>query len=424
MIIIKDARIIDPYSGLDDIQDLVIKDERIVKIGKMEKSSSCDTVIHAEGMILSPGLIDIHVHFRDPGFTYKEDIFSGAKAAARGGYTTVVCMANTKPCIDNVKTLRYVLKKGRETDINLFTVACVTKGMRGKELVDMEELVRFGAVGFSDDGMPIRDEIIAFQAMKEAARLGVPISLHEENPNFIGNNGINEGIVSKNLGIKGATSLAEEILVARDCMLALNAKAVVNMQHISTQNAVKLIRLSQGMGAYVVAEATPHHFSLTEEEVLRYHSNAKMNPPLRSAEDRYEIIQGLRDDTIAIIATDHAPHSEEEKDSPFLEAPSGIVGLETALSLGITNLVRKGHLTMLQLLQKMSLNPARFYNLEGGRIREGAVADIVLFRENECYEAGNFASKSSNSPFIGQKLFGKIKYTICRGKIIYQDNEM
>lgn len=421
MILIKDGRLIDPKRGIDDVLDILIEGKKIKKIGKYQRSDDYERIIEAKGMIVSAGLVDVHVHFRDPGFTYKEDIASGARAAAKGGYTTVVCMANTKPAVDNEDTIRYILEEGEKTGIHVLTCAAVTKGLKGKELTDMEALKACGAAGFTDDGIPMMDEKLVKQAMEEARRLDVPISFHEEDPAFIENNGINQGEVSKTLGIGGSPALAEDVLVARDCMLALHTGAKVNIQHISSQNSVKMVRLAKEMGAHVTAEVTPHHFSLNEDAVLKYGTLAKMNPPLRTRMDRYEIIEGIKDGTIDIIATDHAPHSKEEKDRPLTEAPSGIIGLETALALGITKLVRKGHVTIMQLMELMSLNPAKLYGLDRGYIDEGADADLVIFSEGERWKVESFASKSSNSPFLGEELYGKVKYTICAGKIVYED---
>ena len=421
MILIKDGRLIDPKRGIDDVLDILIEGKKIKKIGKYQRSDDYERIIEAKGMIVSAGLVDVHVHFRDPGFTYKEDIASGARAAAKGGYTTVVCMANTKPAVDNEDTIRYILEEGEKTGIHVLTCAAVTKGLKGKELTDMEALKACGAAGFTDDGIPMMDEKLVKQAMEEARRLDVPISFHEEDPAFIENNGINQGEVSKTLGIGGSPALEEDVLVARDCMLALHTGAKVNIQHISSQNSVKMVRLAKEMGAHVTAEVTPHHFSLNEDAVLKYGTLAKMNPPLRTRMDRYEIIEGIKDGTIDIIATDHAPHSKEEKDRPLTEAPSGIIGLETALALGITKLVRKGHVTIMQLMALMSLNPAKLYGLDRGYIDEGADADLVIFSEGERWKVESFASKSSNSPFLGEELYGKVKYTICAGKIVYED---
>lgn len=287
----------------------------------------------------------------------------------------------------------------------------------------MKALKEAGAVGFTDDGIPLRDGIFVKQAMEEAARLGLPISLHEEDPGFIRENGINHGPVSSQLGIYGSPSLAEDTMVARDCMIALETGATVEIQHISSGNSVAMVRLAKALGANVWAEVTPHHFTLTEEAVLEHGSLAKMNPPLRTAGDREQLIKGLKDGTIDLIATDHAPHSTEEKAKPLTEAPSGIIGLETALALGITELVKPGHLTMMQLMEKMSRNPAKLYQLEGGRLQEGGPADLVIFDAAKRWKVTEFASKAVNSPFLGAVLEGKVAYTISRGKVVYQDRE-
>lgn len=419
MIFIQNGRVLDPKSKTDIVMDLVIDDGKIIAMESGSKPSQEDLVIDATGLAVAPGLIDVHVHFRDPGLTYKEDIQTGALAAAKGGFTTVVCMANTRPPVDNPKTLEYVLCEGRKTGINVLSAAAITVGMKGSELVNMEELKKLGAVGFTDDGMPILDSSLAKRAMEEAARLNVPLSFHEEDPAFIENNGINQGAVSRQLDIGGSPALAEDIMVARDCMLALHTGAVIEIQHISSGNSVRMVRLAKQMGAKIMAEVTPHHFSLDESALLKHGTLAKMNPPLRTELDREEILHGLQDNTIDIIATDHAPHSSEEKSRPFTEAPSGIIGLETSLALGITNLVHPGHLSLLQLIEKMSLNPARLYSLDKGYLAPGADADIVIFDPNELWTVTDFISKSSNSPFIGERLFGKVKYTICSGKMVY-----
>lgn len=421
MILIKDGRVIDPKRGMDEVLDILIEGDKIKSVGKYQRNEDCDRVIDAKGMIVAPGLMDVHVHFRDPGFTYKEDIASGARAAAKGGYTTVVCMANTKPAADNPETVKYILEEGKKTGIHVLTCAAVSKGLKGEELTDMEELKACGAAGFTDDGIPLMDEKMVKKAMEEAKRLDVPLSFHEEDPAFIINNGINRGAVSEQLGIGGSPALAEDVLVARDCMLALHTGAKVNIQHISSGNSVKMVRLAKELGADVAAEVTPHHFSMTEEAVLKHGTLAKMNPPLRTAADLKEILEGIKDGTIDMIATDHAPHSKEEKERPITKAPSGIIGLETALALGVTNLVRKGHVTMMQLMEKMSLNPARLYGLPGVSVEEGADADLVIFDENEKWKVEGFVSKASNSPFLGEELYGKVKYTICGGRVVYEE---
>lgn len=424
--LIKNGRVIDPAGGFDGPADLEIRDGRIVRIhrhsegGKAALSEETEEIIDAGGMIVAPGLVDVHVHFRDPGFTYKEDIETGAAAAMAGGFTTVVCMANTKPAIDSVETLEYVLNKGRKTGIHVLAAAAVSRELKGRELTDMEALKAHGAAGFTDDGIPLMDERLLKSAMEEAKRLGLPISLHEENPAFIINNGINRGAVSEALGIGGSPALAEDSLVARDCMIALHTGAAVNVQHISSANSVKLVAAAKAMGADVWAEVTPHHFTLDETAVLEHGALAKMNPPLRTAKDREALIEGLKDGTIDMIATDHAPHSREEKEKPLTEAPSGIIGLETALPLAVTGLVKAGHLSYAELFTKMSLNPARLYHLEAGRIEEGAPADLVVFDENASYTAEHFRSKSANTPFAGQQLSGRVMYTICDGKVVFK----
>lgn len=423
-IIIAGGRVLEPRSGTDGNMDILIENGRIVKLAPHLDASAPDiSLIDARGLVVAPGLIDVHVHFRDPGLTYKEDIRSGADAAARGGFTTVVCMANTKPPADNVETLEYILAEGRRTPVNVLAAAAITKGMLGRELTDMDELKAHGAAGFTDDGLPIKDAGLVKRAMEAAVRLNVPLSFHEEDPAFIMDNGINHGQVSRQLGIGGSPALAEDIMVARDCMLALHTGAVVDIQHISSGNSVKMVKLAKELGAKVMAEVTPHHFSLDESAVLAHGTLAKMNPPLRTAKDREIILAGLTDGTIDIIATDHAPHSRAEKALPLTQAPSGIIGLETALALGITHLIRPGRLTLLQLIEKMSLNPARLYHLaeQKGFLAAGADADLVIFDDKEAWTVGGFASRSANSPFIGEELRGRVKYTICGGKVVYQD---
>lgn len=421
MILIKNGRLIDPASKRDEIVDIAIENGKIKEIGKID-GEKFEEIIDAKGYVVSPGLIDVHVHFRDPGFTYKEDILSGAKSAARGGFTTVVCMANTKPVVDNVETLKYINEKAKEACINVLQVGSVTKSFRGKELTNFEELLENGAVGFSDDGIAIMDTEMLYEAMKKAKELDVPISLHEEDSNFIETAGVNDSEIAKKLGLKGgAKTCAEDIMVARDCMIALETGAKVSIQHISSGVAVETVRFAKSLGAKVYAEAAPHHFTLTEEDVLKYGSLAKMNPPLRSEKDKQIIIEGLKDNTIEIIATDHAPHSNEEKNRAFAACPSGIIGLETSLALGVTSLVNKEHISLMSLLEKMTINPARLYNLNRGHIAEGEIADIVIFDENEKWTVTDFDSKSSNSPFIGCELLGKVKYTISEGKIVYTD---
>ena len=406
--------------------DIVIDGGKIKAMGHYPENGEYETVIDASGLTVGPGLIDVHVHFRDPGLTYKEDIGTGAAAAKKGGFTTVVTMANTKPPVDSEETVRYVLEEGKKTGIHVLPAACVSVGMKGQELTDMDALKAAGAVGFTDDGIPLMDQKLVCQAMLKAKELDVPLSFHEEDPAFISENGIHAGEAAKALGIQGSPALAEDALVARDCMLALHTGASVNIQHISSVNSVRMVKLAKELGADVTAEVTPHHFTLTESAVLEHGAMAKMNPPLRTEKDRLGIIEGIKDGSIDMIATDHAPHSAEEKAvEPVWKAPSGIIGLETALALAVTNLVKPGHLTMVQLMEKMSLNPAKLYRFDKGSVAEGADADLVIFDENERWTVteDDIASKSHNTPFIGAELYGRVKYTICGGRIVYEDKK-
>lgn len=423
MILIKNGRIVDPVRQFDDIADILIDGKTIVKVGKnleFDENDSNLRVIDASGLVAAPGLVDAHVHFRDPGFTYKEDIETGAKAAAKGGFTMVVCMANTKPAVDNLETLKYIQDKAAKTGIHILQASTITKGLQGKELVDMDAMANAGACGFTDDGIPILNEKILVQAMEKAGELDLPVSLHEEDPAFIIRPGVNQGTVSEKLGYGGASRTAEDVMVARDVILALHTGASVCIQHISSGNSVELVRTAKKLGADVHAEATPHHFTLTEDAVLEYGTLARMNPPLRTEKDRQEIIEGIKDGTIDMIVTDHAPHSMEEKAKPLADAPSGITGLETSLSLGIKSLVQPGHISLMKLMELMSKNPAEFYRMEPASIAEGAVADLVIFGENELWTVDKFASKASNSPFKGWELPGKVHFTICDGNIVYE----
>lgn len=408
--------------------DVLVDNGKIVEVSDeiMIKNNSVCNTLDATGCVVAPGLVDVHVHFRDPGFTHKEDIETGAKAALKGGFTSVVLMANTKPAVDNEETLTYVIEKGKKTDLKVYTCATVTKGMKGQELTDMDLLLEKGAAGFTDDGIPIMDEALMEQAMIKAAELNVPISLHEEDPSLITNNGVNRGKASEYFGIGGSPREAEISLIKRDLEIALKTDAILNIQHISTEEGVDLVREAKKKAAQngknnIHAEATPHHFSLTEDAVIKYGTLAKMNPPLREERDRRAIINGLKNGTIDIIATDHAPHSKEEKERPLTEAPSGIIGLETALPLGVTNLVDKDALTMDELIERMSVNPAKMYGLQAGTLSQGAPADIVIFDAKAEQTFESFASKSQNSPFTGQKLKGVVKYTIVNGEIVYQN---
>ena len=417
--LIKNGFLINPRTNTSEFADIRVENGIIREIGQL-KPLGQEEVLDISGLTIAPGLIDTHIHFRDPGFTYKEDLHTGSLAAAKGGFTSVICMANTNPVVDSVDTLTDILERAKAENIRIYQTCSITKGLQGKEMNDLDALAKAGACGFTDDGIPIMDASLCYKAMRKAAELDLPVSLHEEDPSFISENGINQGMASKFLGIGGSPALAEDVMVSRDCMLALHSRAHTVIQHISSGNSVALVRNAKALGANIHAEATPHHFSLTEEAVAVHGSLAKMNPPLRTEKDRLAIIEGLKDGTIDLIATDHAPHSAEEKaKEPMWTAPSGITGLETSLGLGITSLVKPGHLTLMQLLEKMTCNPAKIYKLPGGSVEVNAPADFVIFHPDEEWTVDHFVSKSSNSPFKGATLYGKIHYTICGGEIVY-----
>ncbi|MBP5414264.1 MAG: dihydroorotase [Lachnospiraceae bacterium] len=425
MILLKNGRIIDPDSKLDMTGDLLIDKDRIVDIAeKIDIDESNVQVIDCSGCVIGPGLVDIHVHFRDPGFTYKEDIESGARCAAAGGVTSVILMANTKPCVDSIETLEYIKEKAKDQPVHIYTCANITKGMQGKELLDFDEFLKNGAVGFTDDGIPLLDEKIVKQAMQEAAKYDTVLSFHEEDPEYIENNGVNHGKASEHFRIGGSDRKAEIKMVERDLKLALETGARINIQHISAKETLDLIREAKKNckgSQNIFAEATPHHIALTEEATIEYGTAAKMNPPLRTEADRQAIIEAIKDDTIDFIATDHAPHSAEEKNREITAAPSGILGLETSLPVIYDVLVRENQISWLKVFCKMSTNPARLYGINAGKLAKNAIADVVVFDEKNAKVYTETMSKSKNSPFLGKKFNGRIALTICSGKIVYSD---
>lgn len=418
--IIKNGLLIDPVKEVQYVADLRISGGKISEIGENLLAAADEEIFDAFGKCVAPGLIDGHVHFRDPGLTYKEDIHTGALSAAAGGFTTVICMANTKPVVDNVETLKYVLDKAKDEKINVLQAGAVSVGFQGKEMTDFEELLKNGATGLTDDGIPLKDENFVRAAMERAKALDVVLSFHEEDPALITNNGVNRGKASEFYGIGGSPEQAEISLVQRDCELAKEIGAKINVQHISSGKAVELVRQAKAAGAFVYSEATPHHFTLTEEACIKHGTLAKMNPPLRTEEDRLAIIEGLQDGSIDMIATDHAPHSAEEKAKSITEAPSGIIGLETSLALGITSLVKPGHLSLVELIKKMSLNPARIYGLDKGTLEIGRDADLVIFDTDKCWTPEKYYSKAVNTPFTGMELNGEVCATICGGDIVFK----
>lgn len=418
--LLKNGFLINPKTHTQELTDIRILNGKISQISAGLVPENSEEVLDLTGLTVAPGLVDTHIHFRDPGLTYKEDLHTGTLAAAKGGVTSVICMANTKPAVDSVETLTDILTRAKKEKINIYQTASVSQGLKGEIMNDFKALKEAGACGFTDDGIPLLDAEFCSQAMKKAAELNMPISLHEEDKSFIANNGINAGPVADSLGITGSPAIAEEVMVARDCMLALHTKAPVVIQHISSGNSVALVRLAKELGADIHAEATPHHFTLTEDAVIKYGTLAKMNPPLREEADRQAVIRGLVDGTIDMIATDHAPHTAEEKAKPITEAPSGITGLETSLALGITELVDRGYLTMKQLLRLMSTNPAAMYHLDAGYLAEDGPADVILIDTAAEFTPEKYASKATNTPFTGWNLKGEVRKTICGGRIVYE----
>ena len=420
MKLIKNGRVIDPKSQFDALADILIDGQKIVAIGQDLTREDAE-IIDATGKIVAPGLIDIHVHFREPGQTHKEDIHTGSLAAARGGFTTVVMMANTNPTVSTVETLTEVLSSASRENIHVKSVATITDKFDGQTLTDFEALLKAGAVGFSDDGIPFTDAGQVRKAMQKAVDFDTILALHEEDPQLTGVLGINDGAVAHQCGVTGAPTVSEYSMVARDAMLALDTKARVHFQHLSAGESVDVVRFAKAMGARITAEVTPQHFSITEDAILTHGTNAKLNPPLRRTSDIEKLIIGLQDGTIDVIATDHAPHTHAEKDQEITKAPSGMTGLETSLSLGLTHLVAPGHLSVMALLEKMTSNPAQVLGVDAGYLAENGPADLVIFDADVTREVtDDFASKASNSPFVGDQLQGVIAYTICDGEIVYQ----
>ncbi len=418
-LLIKNAHIIGAGEPIDG--DILVEDGKISAIGSFDKPSCCD-VIDATGLVAAPGLIDLHVHLRDPGLTHKEDIISGCKAAAAGGVTGVVAMPNTKPAVDNAETLEYILEKSKNASAKIYQVAAVTKGLSGEELVDFDALSDAGACAFSDDGEPVKTAQFVLDALKAAKRCGKPFLAHCEEKSLALGGLMNEGAVSQKLGVKGIPGAAEDIGTAREIAAAMSTGTKVHICHVSTAESVNIIRAAKAVGADVTAETCPHYFALTEEKLLSRDADYRMNPPLRTERDRLAIIEGIADGTIDAIATDHAPHAESEK-ADFLHAPNGSVGIETSLAAGITYLVNTGVITLQKLIDMMSTVPAKILGVEGGTLAVGSAADIVLFSETERWTVNpdKLHGKSKNTPFKGIELCGRVKYTILNGKTVYKD---
>ncbi len=419
--IIKGGRVIDPSQQLDEVLDILIDDGRIAALGKGLAAEDAE-VIDAGGKVVAPGLIDLHVHFREPGLTYKEDIASGSRAAARGGVTTVVCMPNTDPVVDHPALVKYVMEKGRAVGLtNVLTTGCITKGMKSEELSEIGDLKEAGAVAITDDGRPVLSSGLMRRALEYAKMFDMPVMSHSEDLSLVDGGSMNEGETSTRLGLRGIPKTAESVAVSRDVLIAEETGARLHVCHVSTKNSIEAVRAAKKRGAKITCETAPHYFSLTDKACEGFCTNAKMNPPLRDAEDVAAVIEGLMDGTIDAIATDHAPHHRDEKEVEFDKALNGIVGLETSLPLGITHLVRPGKLTLSQLIEKMSTVPAKIIGIDRGSLQQGKIADLVLFDPEEKYiiHGDDFASKGRNTPFDGHEVYGKVLMTISEGKVVY-----
>lgn len=422
-ILIKNGRLINPSENLDKVMDIFVEDG-IIKEKAESIEKQADTVIDAAGCYVMPGLIDLHVHFRDPGLTYKEDIETGSKAAAKGGFTTVCCMPNTKPVVDNVETVKYIIEKGEKTGLtNVLPVGAVTKNMAGVEITDVEELKKAGICAISEDGKSVMNSGVYRKAMKNAAKANVPVLAHCEDINLVEGGVINLGDKSSELGVKGISNAVEDVIAMRDIMLAKETGATLHLCHCSTKDSVEMVKRAKEEGIKVTAEVCPHHFSMCSDDITSDDGNFKMNPPLRAREDMEALIKGLQDDIMDVISTDHAPHSAEEKAKDLEHAPFGIVGLETSVALTVTNLVKKGYLTPMQMAAKMSYNPAKVLGIPKGTLDEGKIADITIINPDKEYtiDVNTFESKGKNTPFDGYKVSGEVEYTILNGKVVYSN---
>ena len=416
--VIKNATVVSPADGCSGRMDIKIENGKIAAVGE---NLSGDTEINAEGLYAIPGLVDMHVHLRDPGQTAKEDIFTGCCAAAAGGVTSLLAMPNTNPPIDCGEVVRYVREKAKDAKARVYVAASITKGLQSKEPTDLAELKEAGAVGLSDDGRPVVNTAFLRSAMKRAPQYGMTVVAHCEDLFLAEGGKINEGEISAQLGVKGIPAAAEDCGTAREIALAAAEDVPIHICHVSTATSVALIRDAKRRGVKVTAETAPHYFSLTEKELLRRDADYRMNPPLRTEKDVQAIIEGLRDGTLDAIATDHAPHTPAEK-ADFEKAPNGSVGMESSLAVGITYLVKTGILTFDELVEKMSVNPARILGIDAGTLRVGANADIALVDLNEEWtvDPDKLHGKSKNTPFKGIKLTGKVKKTFLGGKIVFE----
>ncbi len=421
-LLIKNGRVIHPVTGAILLQDILVEYGRISLLER-GLTAQVDQTVDASGLTVAPGLVDMHVHFRDPGLTYKEDILTGCAAAARGGVTSVACMANTSPAVDCPEQVAYVLGRAKEANgVGVYPVAALSKGLQGEEPTDAEALKAAGAIALSDDGCNVDNANLMRDALILARQLELPILCHCEDTSMVAGRAVNEGSVSRQLWLEGRPAIAEEIMIMRDAMLAEETGGRVHICHVSTARGVEIIRKMKKKGVLITCETCPQYFTLTEDEVLTQGGMARVNPPLRTKKDVQGIIAGLKDGTIDAIATDHAPHAPDEKARPLSRAPSGMIGLETSLALALTRLYHTQKLDLPGVIRRMSTNPADILHLARGRMSLGAVADLVIFDPDEEWtiDPDQFASKARNTPFAGMRVKGRVKYTIAGGKVIYQ----
>ncbi len=421
-ILIKNGHVLDPATGKDGIFDLLIEETLIKKVEPII-TEECDQVIDASGKYVMPGFIDLHVHLREPGFEYKETILTGSMAAAKGGFTSICPMPNTRPVIDNKYMIEYLkLKAEKEAVVHILPVGAVSKDQMGTELADIEGMVEAGALAISEDGKSVMDTALYYKSMKIAAKTGITVLAHCEDKSLVGNGVMNAGAKAEELGMEGITNSVEDVITARDILMAKETNAKLHLCHCSTKDSVALVKMAKEMGQQVTGEVCPHHFTLSDADIMRDDANYKMNPPLRSKADVQALKDGLKNNIMDVIATDHAPHSKEGKEKSIKDAPFGIVGLETAFALTVTELVRQGYLTPMQMVEKLSCNPANVIGVDKGSLQPGYMADLVIADMEEEYtiDSSQFVSKGTNTPFDGKKVYGRIEQTFVNGKLVYK----
>lgn len=419
-LILKNGRVLDPATRRDNVETVYIRDDRISAAYPEEEA---DRVVDAKGCYVMPGLVDLHVHLRDPGLTYKEDVETGARAAARGGVTTIVAMPNTKPVMDSPDRIAYVTNKAKSLAcVNVIQTGSVTVGQKGEQLVEIRAMAKAGVPALSEDGKSVMDALLMRQAMEVMAEENMVVLDHCEDKSLVNGGCVNADAYTKALGLPGITNSVEDTITARDILLAAETGCRLHLCHVSTRGAAEMLRIAKAKGYKVTGEVCPHHFTLTSSDIVAGDSNYKMNPPLRTEEDRQALIEGLRDGTFEVISTDHAPHARQEKGPDMKTAAFGIVGLETSAALTITELVDTGILTPLEMAEKMSYNPARILGIDRGTLEIGKTADVVIIDPEKEYiiDAGSFASKGKNTPFNGRKVKGMVRMTVCGGNIVYE----